>query len=420
MSTPVPVGLQRLAEQFSTADVHGVAPDLADAARSLGNAAQDGTLYPGIGKLTLADAVRRSTAELDAAAMFYMATVPAEISRCGVEFDASHFARDVVAAFANLKKLHFDGMRTVDYDNIQGALSKHETAWRSGPHKNEVFVIQHFCLRMVELTESLRQRTGARIANDTAAESGAPSAATAEEGRPPNGPPAPSLSHAPLSYEHAPRIVGGPEWPACVNGTHDWARLFGPSEDDGEDGPWLTPRMASSIHHIAVVDGGDMFAHDGLPRLPRVARPFYQKNVAWRRSFRDCYLRIALRLQKGLPPRPNCTGEEMALHNIMYRAPDADDCMGDEYEALPKHPNDRDFEMVKDMALEDEDVLMLFEENDDVDSDEDEPSVDNPVLGPGSLANFMLGTGGEMTRAAHLHPKEWFVAFRQEQLEDHL
>merc|ERR1740124_666541 len=102
----------------------------------------------------------------------------------------------------------------------------------------------------------------------------------------------------------------------------------------------------------------------------------------------------------------------------MYRAPDAEYCMGDEYEALPKHPNDRDFAMVKDMALEDEDVLMLFEENDDGDSDEDEPSVDNPVLGPGSLASFMLGTGGEMTRAAHLHPKEWFVAFRQEQLED--
>ena len=80
----------------------------------------------------------------------------------------------------------------------------------------------------------------------------------------------------------------------------------------------------------------------------------------------------------------------MALHHIIHRALDADYCMGDKNEALPKHPNDRVFEMVKDMAMEYQDVLILFKEKDDGDSDEDEPSVDNPVLGSGTLANFML------------------------------
>ena len=45
---------------------------------------------------------------------------------------------------------------------------------------------------------------------------------------------------------------------------------------------------------------------------------------------------------------------------------------------------------------------------------------DNPLLGPGSMADFMLGSGGAMMRTANLHPSEWFVAFKTNNFRDHV
>jgi len=77
--------------------------------------------------------------------------------------------------------------------------------------------------------------------------------------------------------------------------------------------------------------------------------------------------------------------------------------------------------LVLDNAVEDMDVMMLYEDGDDgCDDDDDEPSVDNPVLGPGSMASFMLGSGGDAMRVNNLHPSEWFHAFRDEDFRNHL
>ena len=85
------------------------------------------------------------------------------------------------------------------------------------------------------------------------------------------------------------------------------------------------------------------------------------------------------------------------MHSIIEMAPDSDDAIGDEIEALPAFPHDDDFDAGFERAIEDEDVLMLFEEGDigrDSDSDSDGPvNVDNPVLGPGSTAAIMLQQG---------------------------
>ena len=149
----------------------------------------------------------------------------------------------------------------------------------------------------------------------------------------------------------------------------------------------------------------------------KVARPFFKQSREWRESFRDCHLRIAMRIQKGLDPQPNCTGEEMAFHNIMSLAPDADDAIHEEIVEIPENPNDDEYGKVRENGVEDEDVLMLFETGDD--DDDDEVGVDNPVLGPGSVAAFMLGSPDAM-RVAHLHPLEWFHAFKEERFRDHL
>jgi len=429
---PLPKSLRRLPEQFSLADEHGITPDLTEGVRRLVQSAWDGSMIPGgNGGIPLADAICRSTAELDSAAMAFMATVPAEmIEMVGAAFNTTLFSQDVVKAFTNLKNLCFDKMGTGDFDNIQAALSKHENVWRQGPKKIEVFIIQQFCIRVVDFANSLKQRTG-RTFEAAQATGSSPSQVSTQST---------AVSERVMNYQNE-RIVGGSQWPSCVdNNKPNWATLFGLGSEmyelsaENQD-IWLTPRMAAKIHHIAINDGQSLFNDldcdkTSHPRLPKIARPFFQKSNVWRLAFRDCYARIGLRLQKGLPPQPNCTGEEMAFHNIMNRVPDAEDdfaCSGqdEEFELLPKHPNDDDYFTVQDYAIEDEDVLELFESNDrgydDSDNEDDnDPNVDNPILGPGSKADFMLGSGGAMMRTANLHPKDWFLAFRNDRFRNHI
>lgn len=97
--------------------------------------------------------------------------------------------------------------------------------------------------------------------------------------------------------------------------------------------------------------------------------------------------------------------------------------MGDAWEDLPEYPNEDDFDTVKDLVVEDKDVLMLYEDGDhgySSSEDEDRHNVDNPVLGPGSMADFMLGSGGARFRATNLHPRDWFLAFREEDVRNHI
>jgi len=414
-SSPLPKGLQLLPERFSRADNHNVAPDLAKGVGVLVKSAWDGSMITGLGDgIPLAEAIQRCSAELDAAAMAYLATMMAEMEAVvgAGNFKSEVFSKDVITAFTSLKKVDFGGMRTAHWDNIQGALSKNEDSWRSGPHKIEVFTIQQFCLRMVQFAESLRQRTGQCI--DVEAEVSAPVSVPAT---------AAAAARKQLNYKSSTRIVFGPRWPGCII-EPDWAKLYGKGnedEDEDEDGPWLTPRMAMKIHHIAVADAESLI--DIHPRLPKIARPFFKQSKAWRLAFRDCYARIGMRMQKGLPPTPNCTGEEMAFHNIMDRVPDAEDSLNDEvYNALPKYPNDDNYFDVTDLAIEDEDILMMFEDDDngyDSSDDGDVTNVDNPILGPGSMASFALGSGGDMLRVANMHPQDWFLAFREKRFHDH-
>ena len=264
------------------------------------------------------------------------------------------------------------------------------------------------------VTESLGDRTGRRISNDMVALLEKPNKA--------------------LSYNTAAaRIYGTDKYPACVNGNYDWANLFGrkrvsndDDDDDDDDGPWLTPRMAARIHFTALMLATVMLDHDddddgdgiNAPRLPRIARPFFKNSNEWRLSFRDCYVRIAMRLQKGLPPKPNCTGEELAFHNIMDEARYTD--MMEEDDELPTFPNDDDYETVRENAVQDDDVLDLYEKGDNgySDSDEDETRVDNPVHG--KKVSFMLGAGGDRMGAVYLHPGEWFIAFKDKHFTNHL
>jgi len=428
---PLPDGLRHLPEQFSLADEYGIAPDLVEGVRRFVQSAWDGSMISGAmygGGIPLGDAIRKSTVELDAAVMTYLNTVPAEMNKLyGGAFNIALFSHDIGKAFANLKNLAFDGMGPKDYDNIQAVLSKNETAWRKDPQKIEVYTIQQFFLRLMDFAKSLEQRTGRAFeaAAPEAINGSSPSKKTRSEST------AASEERVVMNYQDE-RIVG--DWEVSKP---DWATLFGSdkmNDDDGDEDEdediWLTPRMAAKIHNQAIVVGDIMFDDDlssksSHPRLPKIARPFFQKSEVWRLAFRDCYFRIAMRLQKGLPPQPNCTGEEMAFHNIMDDVPDIEEHFEDneDFQALPEYLNDDDYFTVRDRAIQDEDVLELFDPGDsgyDDSDDEDNSNVDNPILEPGSKASFMLGSGGAMMRTANLHPNTWFLAFRKDRFRDHV
>jgi hypothetical protein len=112
-----------------------------------------------------------------------------------------------------------------------------------------------------------------------------------------------------------------------------------------------------------------------------------------------------MRLQKGLPPKPNCTGEELAFHNIVAIArSEGDEHFEHIFEGLPTLPNDNNYRIVKDCAVRYSD------------SDDDETL--NTV--PGKMTSFLLGAGGIHVRAVNMHPGEWFVAFKDKHFSNHL
>ncbi|KAI8468349.1 MAG: hypothetical protein J3K34DRAFT_12107 [Monoraphidium minutum] len=164
-----------------------------------------------------------------------------------------------------------------------------------------------------------------------------------------------------------------------------------PAVSYDDDKPWMTPRIAFKLYSTAVFLS-DVAQHsdpDALD-LPPVAAPFVARR-AWRRKLAQAFLRIAGRLANGLEPGPNCTGEEMAFHLAVDWAREYDWGGNDEESAqldrLPQAEMDDDWELVQDAAVQDEDVLMLFDDK-----------VAPQLLAGGTLAAVMGVT--------HLHPSE--------------
>ena len=98
----------------------------------------------------------------------------------------------------------------------------------------------------------------------------------------------------------------------------DWACLFGNTAD-----PLLTPRTAAHIYDTLMYNAEESMIYLNwkkgrqVPDLPQEAEPFFIRSLEWRNDFTACYMRIGLRLQKGIRPRPNCYGENISFHNFM-------------------------------------------------------------------------------------------------------
>lgn len=202
---------------------------------------------------------------------------------------------------------------------------------------------------------------------------------------------------------HAPAVW----WPSRSDPEPEWEQLF-PGARDGAvavNDSWLTPRTACKLFHAAQslvkLLSDKSYGPLLLSQLPLVCRPFITKGW-WVHAYLQCLRRIAARLAKGMPPKPNCTGEEMVLHSLLLHAAEleSDDMAGlaPGLDRLPVFKHDGDFDLVRRRAVQDQDVLMLYD-MDDLDEEEEAQMFNDYV---------------------NLHPAEWFIAFNQGRVKDHL
>ena len=370
--------------------------------------------------ITFMDAVQIIHPLLSSICNDYLNTVRANMKKNGTNWNNDLFKRDVTRVICNLKRLHFKSFDMKDFDNLQAAIHPDYKATHilSLEGQNAMFVIQNLCLRFVSCSESLRFRTNSKIANDTA---GTVNHSTMNQ------------VHAVPQYDESVTLM--PHWPECcdVDDINHWAKHFSAIpegwcyeyEEEWVNGPWLTPQMAKNLNYHAFymaqlhLDSFDDCSYAG--KLPRIATPFYKKSTVWRKAYVECHMRIAARLANGLEPSPNCTGEEMALHNII-------DCLenGEQYklhDSIVKFKHDQNFDLLRENSVEDMDVFWLFEDGDNgfsccffIDSDEE---LDKYTPGP-FLQSVLWGEAGRFARVANLHPADWFVPFRMENYRNHL
>lgn len=195
------------------------------------------------------------------------------------------------------------------------------------------------------------------------------------------------------------------------------------SDDYSDEVPGLPPRMAYELMESASWLGDNMDDDEGF-FLPRIARRHLRRSASWRRSFQQCYFRIYWRLRRGQMPKPNCTGEEMALHTMFDYVeddehPNSKYDSNDIYWTLQKHPNDEDYEMAKEQTdvFEDHDVLGLFKDEGDSSSSDgrgDTDTDDADLIQTHHKLDFMKGPIGRVFAYGPMHPKEWFEPFRNE------
>eukprot|EP00928_Gymnodinium_smaydae_P054846 TRINITY_DN38547_c0_g1_i1.p1 TRINITY_DN38547_c0_g1~~TRINITY_DN38547_c0_g1_i1.p1 ORF type:complete len:441 (+),score=59.63 TRINITY_DN38547_c0_g1_i1:66-1325(+) len=385
--------LAELARQFRVAAARGhiLVPDVGDASQKISKQAVDGTLLEAkLGKrIPFADAIIAALPAIEDVVKHALATYPKEVPH---DFDTSKWKDDFVKAVEKLKEGDLRAFRTVDFENIRNALNKGEHLWHRKSYESDTVVILEFCIQVLELSAKLGLYKQA-ITND--------------------------LADKPERQRYSSPY---PLWPHCTANDVDWVGLFGPEpvhsqdwDDSSDSGPTLTPRMACCIHRQACYEYDTLkdSEADGCPFFQKTAKPYWEQSAAWRCSYVECYARIAMRLEKGLMPTPNCTGEEVALRNILNAAEGTEHDY-EEYHSLPVFPNDTNFDLLREELFEDDDVNHVFRR-----LEKGQGNLDHMTL-LRRLDAYMNSDVAQMMAVGNLHPEEWFDAFYDERVNDHL
>ena len=190
-------------------------------------------------------------------------------------------------------------------------------------------------------------------------------------------------------------------------------------DDDDEDGPsYLTPRTCALLYISLTICSDEAHMRDAGPLvLPPRAYKHAEREV-WCCAFSRCFERRACRLAKGHGCKPNCSGEELALHiagrsqmEMYLEEFEMGESPGqDEIEALPATANDFDYESLIEFETEDEDYLMLYR---DRAPDEEDAQTTLADVVCSTFAQQQFGT-------CYLEPWEWFKPLRDARIRDHV
>jgi len=79
-------------------------------------------------------------------------------------------------------------------------------------------------------------------------------------------------------------------------------------KDDGGKDFWLSPRMACMLHQAGCIYIDEECSELQLQEdLPFCAEPYVEQED-WHEAYSQAAMRLVARLERGMPPCPNCTG----------------------------------------------------------------------------------------------------------------
>lgn len=435
--------LIKLAEQFEEASKAAIVQtDIITRANLLLHSAWGGS-DGGQASESLPEAVRVTSDLLQELCESYLRIAPAKLAVKHPGFLKRKYETDVRHAFKRLRVFAIGKFRSADFNNVVDAL--YGTRQRWGKHKlsSHVRQVLAFFKDLHALSDELWRKTRCRIANDMPKQMDAlPMLVCRKWSR--IAPLLESyLTHSQVAacYTCVPKSVL--EEVQELPWDRRWAQLFprlGCSDADNmdsdedpdgfdSDGHWLTPRMALKLHESAVRLFVEWRVNPGVTtvlhcnQLPTILKPFL-RSESWRAEFAECFLRLASRIAKGILPSPNCTGEEMALNLVISHAKSSH-FTPEGYAELPSYGPDSDYERVEDLAVEDQDVLMLLDEQTGgacipPSWDLEEPAEEDEFNWSQIVQSMMHGQIQETMGLANLHPAEWFIAFDSSRMFDHV
>ncbi|MFJ5984540.1 hypothetical protein [Lentzea sp. NPDC092896] len=109
--------------------------------------------------------------------------------------------------------------------------------------------------------------------------------------------------------------------------------------------------------------------------FPRIT---WRQNAIWRRQAARSFDDLAEDLAAGRVPQPSCVAEEMALHLMLScAAEDGGALLENDFSTLAAHTDDLDWELLREVLFQDNDILELFDPSrDGIEDPDDEQNRD--------------------------------------------
>lgn len=236
---------------------------------------------------------------------------------------------------------------------------------------------------------------------------------------------------------HSLLVEGWPDWLNYPNSNH-WINAF-----PRRTGYYLLASEARALYDACTVildHAGTGETLQGCSQVYRLFDMYFPEKISRQTKFLACFERLLMRLYKGIPPKPNCMGEVVALKILLDATELEAQYFPDDW--LPGTPIQKQYRLIRNYLLDDDDKMAIqillgrqYDElyyEDDADDDSFDDSTDECLLIPdpktyvtsrikqlpGLDADFSLES--KTSKLRYLLPSKWFVAFREEDFENHI